>query len=59
MSGLSIIISYKIARSQSDVRPFPWTDITHTGIKYPEYIPLRIGLMVGAALFYLTFQLLK
>lgn len=57
----SIIWTYYVAVSKSppDVKPFPWTDITHTGIHFPEYIILRIGLLVTAPLFTITFQLLK
>ena len=57
----SIVWTYQVAvgKSPPDVKPFPWTDITHTGIHYPEYIILRIGLMVVAPLFTITFQLLK
>ena len=59
ISAVSILVSYKIAVDDKHVHPFPNTDITHTGIRYPEYIVLRIGLLVAAPLFTLTFQLLK
>ena len=59
ISAVSILVSYKIAVDNHDVHPFPNTDITHTGIRYPEYIVLRIGLLVAGPLFTITFQLLK
>lgn len=59
--GVSIIWTYEVAvnKNPPDVKPFPWTDITHTGIHFPEYIILRVGLMVAAPLFCISFQLLK
>ena len=57
----SIIWTYYVAvtKNPPDVKPFPWTDITHTGIHFPEYIILRIGLLCSGPLFTITFQLLK
>lgn len=46
-------------KSPPDVPPFPQTDITHTAIKYPEYVIFRIGLMVAPVLFCISFQILK
>lgn len=58
---VSIVWTYEVAVSKTppDVKPFPWTDITHTAIHFPEYIIFRIGLMVAAPLFCLSFQVLK
>ena len=57
----SILWSYHVARTKSppDVKKFPWTDITHTAIHYPEYIVFRIGMMVSPVLLAITFQVLK
>lgn len=58
---VTIVWTYLVAVSKSppDVKPFPWTDITHTAIQFPEYIIFRIGLMVAAPLFCISFQVLK
>lgn len=57
----SIMWTYFVARSKTppDVDKFPWTDITHTAIKFPEYIIFRIGMMVCPVLLAITFQILK
>ena len=46
-SIITIWGSYFLARSKNppDVAPFPQTDITHCGIKPPEYLLFRIGLL--------------
>ena len=61
VSVVSIVWTYEVAvnKTPPDVKPFPWTDITHTAIHFPEYIIFRIGLMVAAPLFCLSFQVLK
>lgn len=61
ISVVSILWTYQVAVSKSppDVKPFPWTDITHTAIHFPEYIIFRIGLLVAAPLFCISFQILK
>lgn len=58
---VSIGGAYYVARSKTppDVPPFPQTDITHTGLKFPEYTFLRIGLMVAAPIIAICFQSLK
>ena len=58
---VAVFGSYYVARHKSppDVHPFPQTDITHSGIKFPEYTIMRIGLMVAAPIFAISFQLLK
>ena len=61
VATISIGGAYYVARSQSppDVPPFPQTDITHTGIKFPEYTFLRIGLMVSAPIIAICFLALR
>lgn len=56
-----ILWTYYVAVSKSppDVKPFPWTDITHTAIHFPEYIIFRIALLASCPIFALTFQTLK
>lgn len=56
-----ILSSYYIARSKNppDVAPFPYTDITHCGIKFPQYIPFRICLLAIVPLFIITWQIAK
>jgi len=41
------------------VDPFPKTDITHCGLKFPEYIVFRIGLLSVIPLFVFSWQLTK
>lgn len=48
-----------VSKSPPDVKPFPWTDITHTAIHFPEYVIFRIGMMVCPVILAITFQLLK
>jgi hypothetical protein len=48
-----------VSKSPPDVKPFPWTDITHTAIHFPEYVIFRIGMMVCPVLLAITFQILK
>ena len=55
----TVIASYIVARNMGDVPKFPKTDITHTGIKFPEYTIMRIGLMVVAPLLAIGFQIQK
>lgn len=57
----SLLWTYYVAvtKSPPDVKPFPWTDITHTAIHFPEYLIFRIGMMVAPVLLAITFQLLK
>lgn len=57
----SIMWTYEVAVTNKppDVKPFPWTDITHTAIHYPEYVIFRIGMMVAPVILAITFQLLK
>lgn len=50
---------YAVNKTPPDVKKFPWTDITHTAIHFPEYIIFRIGLMVAPVLLAITFQILK
>jgi hypothetical protein len=61
VAAISIIWTYEVAvnKNPPDVKPFPQTDITHTAIHFPEYIIFRIGLMVAAPLFCISFQILK
>lgn len=58
---LSFVLSYGVARNKSppDVWPFPYTDILHPAIHYPEYLIFRIGMMVYPVLYALSFQTLK
>jgi hypothetical protein len=58
---VSIIWTYYIAITNNppDVDPFPWCDITHTAIHFPEYVIFRIGMMVCPVLLAITFQILK
>ena len=58
---VSIWATYYVARDKTppDVKPFPWTDITHCAIHFPEYAIFRVGLMVCAPLFGISFQILK
>lgn len=57
----SVLATYFVAVSKTppDVDKFPWTDITHTAIKFPEYIIFRIGMMVAPVVLAITFQILK
>jgi hypothetical protein len=61
VATFTIFATYFVARDKDppDVDPFPKTDITHTAIKYPEYVIFRIGLMVAPVLFGISFQILK
>lgn len=61
ISTATILGTYFVARSKNppDVPAFPWTDITHTAIKFPEYVIFRIGMMVTPVLFCISFQILK
>lgn len=52
-----IAISYTIAVDLHHVEPFPKTDITHTMIKYPEYIFNRIGFITSCLLMTFTWYL--
>lgn len=57
----SILWTYYVAvtKNPPDVKKFPWTDITHTAIHFPEYVIFRIGMMVCPVLLAITFQILK
>jgi hypothetical protein len=57
----SIVWTYYVAVSKTppDVKKFPWDDITHTAIHFPEYVIFRIGMMVCPVLLAITFQILK
>lgn len=55
----SILWTYFVAVSRKDVDKFPWCDITHTGIHFPEYVIFRIGMMVAPVVLAITFQILK
>lgn len=57
----SILWTYYVAayKSPPDVKKFPWTDITHTGIHYPEYVIFRIGMIICPVILAITFQILK
>ncbi len=61
VGAISIVWTYEVAvnKSPPDVKPFPYTDITHTAIHFPEYIIFRIGLLVAAPLFCISIQILK
>lgn len=61
VGSVGILLSYYIAVTNNppDVKPFPWTDITHCGIHFPEYAVMRVGLLVAAVLFLITFEMLK
>lgn len=61
LSTVTIIWTYIVARYKypTDIKPFPYTDITHTAIKYPQYVIFRIGMMVTPVLFCISFQILK
>lgn len=61
LSTISILWSYYIAVTSNPrhVKPFPWTDITHCAIKFPEYIIFRVGMMVAPVIFGMSFQILK
>ena len=59
ISTITILSTYLVARHYHDVKPFPYTDITHTAIKYPQYVIFRIGMMVSSVLFCISFQILK
>lgn len=61
LATFTILATYYVARDKNppDVPAFPKTDITHTAIKYPEYVIFRIGLMVAPVLFGISFQILK
>lgn len=61
LSTVTILWTYIVARHKypHDVKPFPYTDITHTAIKYPQYVIFRIGMMVTPVLFCISFQILK
>ncbi|KAL4497957.1 hypothetical protein ABPG72_014814 [Tetrahymena utriculariae] len=50
ISSFGILASYFIAVKLGHVKPFPYTDITHSAIQYPEYIIFRAFLIAGAIL---------
>lgn len=58
---VSIIWTYYVAVTNNppDVKKFPWTDITHTGIHYPEYVIFRIGMIICPVVLAISFQILK
>jgi hypothetical protein len=58
---LSFVLTYVVARTNSppDVWPFPYTDILHPAIHYPEYLIFRIGMMVYPVLFAISFETMK
>lgn len=61
LSTVTIIWTYMLARHYypHDIKPFPYTDITHTARGYPQYVIFRIGMMVTPVLFCISFQILK
>ena len=59
VSFFSILWCYHVARKHDHVKPFPQSDITDCGRRFPEYIVFRVGLLVAGPLFCLSFQVLK
>lgn len=61
LATITVLWTYIVARHKypHDIKPFPYTDITHTAIKYPQYVIFRIGMMVTPVLFCISFQILK
>jgi hypothetical protein len=59
VATVTILWTYQVALHNHDIKPFPQTDITHTAIKYPQYVIFRIGMMVAPVLFCISFQILK
>jgi hypothetical protein len=49
---------YVTARQHGHVPPFPKTDITHTLIKYPEYLAGRVGFISITPLIALSYYIL-
>jgi hypothetical protein len=54
---VNILISYHIAVNQGNADPFPYTDITHTMIHWPEYLFGRIGLITSSLLMVFTWYI--
>lgn len=54
---ISIIWSYYVAITNTPhhIKPFPQTDITHCGIRFPEYAIYRIGMLVSPVLLLFSF----